>query len=296
LFKDEKYEVDRIENKLYTKSIEILEKNAPIVISLYKYYDCETIRDIYDFCTETKSNRINFSKLERIRQFANIQSAINKKRLDFPMLKYITEARKWALANPYTTKQDIDMFIATWSANYCNMVEDVVVDDIQYLESIRDNMQQLWPVIIVQGRPRKNIIPIKPFELLWQTKLQLNNIYGDMKTQTFFLEQLLGEAIEEETEETVEEVLPELEHTHKLKIEDVEDKLSELVSEDYNYNIYSNIKREGEELTSNERFMRKQENTNQLRDNIFRKIDENETKEQDTQQSDLFGEVNELPF
>lgn len=296
LFKDEKYEVDRIENKLYTKSIEILEKNAPIVISLYKYYDCETIRDIYDFCTETKSNRINFSKLERIRQFANIQNAINKKRLDFPMLKYITEARKWALANPYTTKQDIDMFIATWSANYCNMVEDVVVDDIQYLESIRDNMQQLWPVIIVQGRPRKNIIPIKPFELLWQTKLQLNNIYGDMKTQTFFLEQLLGETIEEETEETVEEVLPELEHTHKLKIEDVEDKLSELVSEDYNYNIYSNIKREGEELTSNERFMRKQENTNQLRDNIFRKIDENETKEQDTQQSDLFGEVNELPF
>ena len=156
------------------------------------------------------------------------------------MLKYITEARKWALANPYTTKQDIDMFIATWSANYCNMVEDVVVDDIQYLESIRDNMQQLWPVIIVQGRPRKNIIPIKPFELLWQTKLQLNNIYGDMKTQSFFLEQLLGEPVEEETKENVEEVLPELEHTHKLKIEDVEDKLSELVSEEYDYNIYSN--------------------------------------------------------
>ena len=297
LFKDEKYEVDRIENKLYTKSIEILEKNAPIVISLYKHYDCETIRDIYDFCTETKSNRINFSKLERIRQFANIQSAINKKRLDFPMLKYITEARKWALANPYTTKQDIDMFIATWSANYCNMVEDVVVDDIQYLESIRDNMQQLWPVIIVQGRPRKNIIPIKPFELLWQTKLQLNNIYGDMKTQTFFLEQLLGEPVEEETEETVDEVLPELEHTHKLKIEDVEDKLSELVSEEYDYNIYSNKITGDNTLTSNERFMRKQENTNQLRDNIFIKIDEDEEpKEQTTKQYDLFGEVNELPF
>lgn len=296
LFKDEKYEVDRIENKLYTKSIEILEKNAPIVISLYKYYDCETIRDIYDFCTETKSNRINFSKLERIRQFANIQSAINKKRLDFPMLKYITEARKWALANPYTTKQDIDMFIATWSANYCNMVEDVVVDDIQYLESIRDNMQQLWPVIIVQGRPRKNIIPIKPFELLWQTKLQLNNIYGDMKTQTFFLEQLLGEPVEEETKENVEEVLPELEHTHKLKIEDVEDKLSELVSEEYDYNIYSNKIIGDNTLTSNERFMRKQENTNQLRDNIFIKTDEDEPKEQKTQQYNLFGEVNELPF
>lgn len=296
LFKDEKYEVDRIENKLYTKSIEILEKNAPIVISLYKYYDCETIRDIYDFCTETKSNRINFSKLERIRQFANIQSAINKKRLDFPMLKYITEARKWALANPYTTKQDIDMFIATWSANYCNMVEDVVVDDIQYLESIRDNMQQLWPVIIVQGRPRKNIIPIKPFELLWQTKLQLNNIYGDMKTQTFFLEQLLGEPVEEETKENVEEVLPELEHTHKLKIEDVEDKLSELVSEEYDYNIYSNKIIGDNTLTSNERFMRKQENTNQLRDNIFIKTDEDEPKEQKTQQYNLFDEVNELPF
>jgi hypothetical protein len=287
LFKDEKYEIDRIENKLYTKSIEILEKNAPIVISLYKYYDCDTIRDIYDFCTETKSNRINFSKLQRIRQFANIQNAISKKRLDFPMYRFITDMRKWANDNPYQTKQDIEMFVATLSAKYCNSIEDVVVEDTQYLEEINELVKDLWNVIIIQSKPRKGIINIKPFELLWETKQQLNNIYGDVKTQTFFLEQLLGEAHDEETEETIKETLPDLPHTRKLKLEDIEDEINNVVSKPFDYDVFSKI--DG----SNERFLRKQENTNQLRDNIF-KLVENQQVENNDVTNDNFP--SELPF
>jgi hypothetical protein len=289
LFKDEKYEVDRVENRLYTKSIEILEKNAPIVISLYKYYDCDTIRDIYDFCTETKSNRINFSKLQRIRQFANIQSSIKKKRMDFPMLKFITEAREYANNNPYVTKQDLDLFVHTWAAKYCNIVEDVVIEDIKLLESIDNEIHDLWNILIVQGRPRKGLIPIKPFEMLWETKQQLNNIYGDRKTQTFFLEQLLGEEIVTEKEEQVEEVLGELPHTHKLKLEDVEKELPDLICKDFDYNTFSRI--DG----SNDRFLRKQENTNQLRESVFKKVEEQNITPT-TGPIDLFTQENDLPF
>jgi hypothetical protein len=299
-FKDDKFEVNRNEQKVYTKSIEILEKNVPIVVSLYKYYDCETIRDIYDFCTDTKSNRINFSKLERIRQFANIHSSIKKNRLDFPIYKFFTEARKWANENPYVAQTDLEHYIAAWSAKYCNSVEDVVVDDIQYLEKIHEVIQDLWRVIIVQGRPRKGIIPIKPFELLWETKQELNNVYGDIKTQTFFLEQLLNEIKDDEPVENEVEELPELPHTHKLKLSDVEDELSTMVDKDFDYTVFSNIKRDGETMTQNDRFIRKQENTSQLRENIiFRKVEEEELSSSEFIESSIFGDLektDDLPF
>lgn len=286
LIKDTKYEQERLENRLYTKSIEIIEKNAPIVLSLYKYYDCDTIRDIYDYCTDTKSNRINFSKLQRVRQFANIHHNILKKRLDFPIYKFFVEARNWAKTNTHVERKQLDEYVADWAAKYCNSVEDVVIEDKQYLEEIFDCIRNLWSIIIVQGKPRKGIIPIKPFELLWETKQQLNNIYGDIKTQTFFLEQLLGEEIdEEETKNDEPETLPELPHTHKLQISDVEDELPTIVNKGFNYNEYSKL--DG----SNDRFLRKQENTNQLKQFFLKKIDE-EPKVNEIKEDSIY----ELPF
>ena len=286
IFKDEKYKEVRVENKLYAESLEILERNTPIVLSLYKYYDCETIKEIYNYCIEPKTNRINFSKLERIRQFANIQNSIKKKRLDFPILKFINEAKKWTNDNHVTTKTDIDMFLATWASKYCNSVEDVVIDDTQYLETIYELICELWKVVIIQGRPKKGNITITPFELLWQTKQELNNIYGNINTQTFFLEQLIDEIKDDEEEKTEEEVLPELPHTHKLKLEDVENDLVNVVHEGYDYSVYS------KETGENDRFIRKQENTNQLRDNIFKKIEEDNKKNDDKPKSNIL----ELPF
>ena len=61
------------DQNLYVEDIEIVERNTPIVVGLYKFYDCDTIKDIYQYCTETKQNRINFSKLNRIRKFVVIE-------------------------------------------------------------------------------------------------------------------------------------------------------------------------------------------------------------------------------
>ena len=78
IFKDDEYKIEREENNLYAKDIEILEKNIPIVIGLYKFYDCDTIKDIFEYCVEKKQNRINYRKLNRIRKFVQIES--NRKR------------------------------------------------------------------------------------------------------------------------------------------------------------------------------------------------------------------------
>ena len=298
IFKDSKYEVDRIENKIYAGSIEILERNTPIVLSLYKYYDCDTIRDIYKYCTESKTNRINFSKLERIRSFANIQSTIKKKRLDFPILKFVTEARNWAKDNPIVTKQKIEEYLANWAAKYCNSVTDVVVEDKLYLETIYELVCSLWKVIITQNRPRNGNISIMPFEMLWQTKQELNDIYGNLNTQTFFLEQLLDEVKPEENEkeETKEEPLPELEHTSKKTLADTENELSDLIENEYSIDKYLNHNH------ANDRFIRKQQNTNQLRDTLYNQIDEeNKNKEVNKpKETSLFDDINEeqneLPF
>ena len=53
------------------ENIEILEKNAPIVISLYKNFTLDVINEIYEFCVDKKRNRINYTKLDKIRAFVS---------------------------------------------------------------------------------------------------------------------------------------------------------------------------------------------------------------------------------
>lgn len=296
IFKDEKYKEDRIENKIYAESIEILEKNIPIVLSLYKYYDCDTIRDIYDYCVEQKTNKINFTKLTRIKTFANIQANIKKKRMDFPVLKFVTDCRDWTLANPTTTKQEIELFLANWAAKYCNSIKDVVVEDIEYLETIYELLKELWRVIIVQSHPKKGGITISPFEMLWETKQELNNIYGDLKTQTFFLEQLLGEEPIETEKKEDEEKLEDLPHTHKMKLEDIEDELANFIDLNYDFNKYRNHN------DANDKFLRKQENTNKLGELFIKTNNDNGLSADNSskQELDLFSSANvnpdDLPF
>ena len=261
----------REENNLYCEDIEILEKHIPIILSLYKHYDCKTINEIYDYCVDLKTNRLNFSKLKRISQFVKIESSRKKKRLDFPVLKFITDAKKWALDHTSATKVEINMFLAEWSCKYCNSIKDVVIDDLEYAQAIFDLVQQYWSIIIVENRPKNGQIPIKPFELLWKTKQQLSDAYGNWNTQAFFLEQLVNEAKQEE-DNTVqeEENIAEFEHTSKVKLQDIIDELPEIIHKEFDYYDYS------EKDKSNERFMTKQKNTNQLKENIF--VENNDDK------------------
>jgi hypothetical protein len=291
--RDDKNIQIREDSKIYADNIEIVEKNTPIVLSLYKYYNCDTIIDIYKYCTDQKQNRINYTKLTRIRKFISIVNAIKKNRLDFPIYKYVTNAKKFAIEHPVAKVNEIEKFNIDSAVKIANNVKDVVVEDRLFLEMIYEHIKQLWSCIIIQSRPKKEgTILISPFALLWETKDKLDNVYGGNITKTFFMQELIDE-MKEETEisdkvdnyfDDIDEnaELPELELTSKIKLENVQDTINNTIKSTYDYYEYSEL--DG----SNDRFMEKQRNTNMLRDQIFNtndlddNINEEDTKLQET--------------
>ena len=275
--KDENNTLKREENNLYVDSIEIVEQNVPIIVSLYRFYDCPTIKKIYEYCVETKQNRINFTKLQRIRKFINIVFNIKKDRLDFPIYKFVTDAKKWAIEHPSTTTADIDKFLQDYAAKYANSIKDVVVEDTLFLDEIYSKIEELWKTVIIQGRPKNNIVSIAPFELLWDTKDSLDDVYGGALTRTFFMQDLIDDMKTDNNSVLIpidpDTKLDELELTSKKSINDVADEIIKTVNPEYDYFTYS--KNDG----SNDRFMEKQKNTNSFRDTIFDSIDSDDNNE-----------------
>ena len=295
---ENKYVEDRLNNNLYCKDIEIIEKNIPIVVGLYRFYDCETIKDIFEYCVDKKQNRINYTKLDRIRRFISIEYNRQKSRLDFPVYKFVVEAKKWTLNNTNTSVDEINKWLANFAASFANSIPNVVVDNREYLEQIFELVKELWSVITIQSRPKNGQITIAPFELLWEKKTSLFDSYGgNILTQEFFLQQLLDNMKDEENEKELEiiknseEDLPELPHTAKLQLKDVEEELPSVIHTGFEYDVYSQL--DG----SNDRFLRKQENTNTLRDTLFAGLQENKDDNIKIvkKQPDLFNQDN-MPF
>lgn len=263
VFKDDEYKIEREENNIYASDIEILERNIPIVLGLYKFYDCKTIRDIFEYCIDKKQNRINYTKLNRIRRFVQIESNRKKKRLDFPVLKFVKQTQAWVKEHSSTTEMEINKYLADYSVAYANSVKNLVVDDKDYLETIFELTKDLWKVIVLQSRPSKGKIGIVPFELLWEKKTDLEDIYGGSTlTKQFFVEELVND-MRDEFDEDDDLINAPFEHTEKKRLEDVSEELPNVIHKPYGYYEYSEMD------NSNSRFMRKQENTNTLRDDIF---------------------------
>ena len=289
IFKDDEYKIEREENNLYAKDIEILEKNIPIVIGLYKFYDCDTIRDIFQYCVDKKQNRINYTKLNRIRKFVQIESNRKRKRLDFPVLKFVKQSQDWARAHGSTNENEINKYLADYAVGYANSIKNVVVEDKEYLETIFELTKELWKVIILQSRPKNGNVGIIPFELLWDKKTDLTDLYGGSTlTKTFFIEELVDE-MKDEYDEDDDEINKPFELTEKKKLADVTSELPNVIHRPYGYFEYSNLDK------SNDRFIRKQENTNTLRDDIFTQVntDNKDSKPKSNDTRDLFESIEE---
>ena len=287
VFKDDEYKIEREENNIYASDIEILERNIPIVLGLYKFYDCDTIRDIFEYCIDKKQNKINYTKLNRIRRFVQIEAQRKKNRLDFPILKFVKLTKEWVKNHPITNEMEINKYLADYSVGYANSVKNLVVDDNEYLENIFELTKDLWKVVVLQGKSVKGKISITPFELLWEKKTDLNDIYGGSDlTKSFFVDELVNDMREEINVEDDELINAPFEITEKKKLEDVVNELPNVIHKPYGYYEYSEMDK------SNERFMRKQENTNSLRETIF--IDHNESDGKDVieNEPDLFTNQN----
>lgn len=286
----ESYEEIRGENNLYVESIEVLEKHTEIVVSLYRFYNIDTIKQIYEFCIDKKSNRLNETKLKRIRRYVTIEYNRKNNKLDFPVLKFIQDAHKFAKEHPEVTKEEILRWLGNFTCAYANSIGNLVIEDTRYLEQIFTLVQNLWRVIIIQGRPNKGKIRIEPFNLLWQRKDMLNNLYGDENTHTFFI-QVLEDEMKKAEENNNEEPAGEFEKKDNVKFEDIKKEIPEIIHATFEYDDYSILDK------SNERFLIKQENTFQKP--LVSKIVEEKNKdnhEKHKAQSDLFEELDQAPF
>lgn len=275
IFKSDKYEEYRGDNNLYVDNIEVLEKNTPIILQLYRFYDCETIKQIYDFCLDRKKNKINYAKLNRIKRLVIIEYNKQRKRLDFPILKFVKDASEFATNNPETTKQNIVEWQANYTAKYVNSIGGLVVQDIDYFEQIYDIVKELWLVVIDQSRPKAGKINIAPFDLIWERKDIIENLYGDTNTKEFLLQQLM-ENIKIDNED---DTLPDFEQKAQINESDIEADIPNIVHKEYEYDIYSEL--DG----SNDRFIRKQHNTNKL-ENV-KNIENNDNEETSVKNSSL---------
>ena len=272
--------MEKLKN-LYAKDIEILEKNIPIVIGLYKFYDCDTIRDIFEYCRDKKQNRINYTKLNRIRRFIQIESNRKRKRLDFPILKFVKQSQDWARAHSSTNEMEINKYLADYAVGYANSIKDVVVEDKEYLETIFELTKELWKIIILQSRPKEGKIGIVPFDLLWEKKTDLTDLYGGSElTKTFFIDELVDN-MKEEFNEDDEEINKPFELTEKKRIADITTELPNVIHRPYGYYEYSEMD------DSNARFMKKQENTNTFRDDIFTQVNTEENNKKTKKGDDM---------
>ena len=284
IFKDDEYKEERIENNIYAEDLEIIMKNLPIYISLYKFYDPQTIIKIFEYCKEPKSGRINYSHLDRIRQFIRIEDNRRRKRIDLPIYKFICDAKTFAIEHPYVSKEELQKWLATYTAKICNSVKNVVVEDIKYMDEIFELLNKLFNVIIIKKTSKQGTSSIEPFKLLWENKLDIKDIFQGVKsTQEFFLQSLMDNMKEQDTNEGEQIIDYEIPHTMKQTLENIQGEIPNIVTKPFNYFDYST--QDG----SNDRFLRKQHATNQLRDNIFVLKDNNEEEEKNVNlQLDLF--------
>jgi hypothetical protein len=126
------------------------------------------------------------------------------------------------------------------------------------------------------------------FELLWDKKndLDLTNIYGDANTAQFFAQEFFNIKDENNFEE---DEAPDFVLTPKKTAEDIESEIPNIVHSDFDYFKYSEM--DG----SNNRFMRKQKNTDKT-NNGFNAPSE-EVKKEVEKEINLFSDnTEELPF
>ena len=135
--------------------------------------------------------------------------------------------------------------------------------------------------------------------MLWDTKQDINKMYANNITNQFFLQELVEDMKDDETTSSIKEVeeyennLPQMPHTSKYKLEQIESQLKNVVHDGFDYSDYS-IK-DG----TNKRFMEKMEQNNSLRGSLFGNNDneDNSYMSNKTLQKDLFGnEINDCPF
>lgn len=187
-----------IENKTMTvKDIEVFEKVIPIFLSLYRIYDLDSIRSIFEYCK--KGSMYNFAAIKRIRSLSMIIYNEKRDRLDMPIKEYMNEVYDFVNSHEKdgVTKGDIDKFVNEYALKYAKSEsrEDVPIwSSSLALEEVQESLLDIFKCLVDISRPGKDKkMHIKRCEILWEEKNNDVNKFNDIIAHDFILGDMLDD-------------------------------------------------------------------------------------------------------
>lgn len=211
-------------NTLEVKSIELFQKNMPLIKSFYKFYDINTIKNIFDYCMAEKNFKINYSLLSRISKLISIEFNNRKGRIDVPVMKFMDDVKQFASKKNYFTKFEIETFLKNCTIKYVNSTSEVLLKNINLVNHTLDMITDLFKVLVTKSKKKKGY-ELTLNKLLWTEKTNYSQLYGNPNTQIFFLGDILSCKDVKEANET-------LIKTSTMSEEDYNNYISEAINMD----------------------------------------------------------------
>jgi hypothetical protein len=200
--KGNKWKIDMTNEKLTVKNIEVFEKVIPIFVSFSKRYNCDQVKEIFEYC-RNKNGTFNFSAIGRIKTLVNIIYNDKNDRLDIPIKEFMTAAYKFSERGS-AKMYEIGEFCAKFAQDYAKREsKDMLIINNSFLmmEKLKEKFMKLFRCLINVGKPKKKDggrCQMERIELLWQEKEYYTSINANEKL--FVLSDILGiDAINEIT-------------------------------------------------------------------------------------------------
>ena len=220
IFRSDAYEDDRLNNNIKCTNVEAIIKNIPLITGLYKWYDFDVIKEIYNNNTSRTTNEIKFKNIKKLCNFIYIETKRMQKRLDVADLSFIRAARNFALANGVVKKQELDEFISDRVCYALNRINRIVTfnpdntesitykGSIEFAKTVKKQYEKLFNIYIetVKTSRKDNTVIIRPFNPAYDKKEDFSNIYGDVNLKAVmgdeFTHRMRGISIENDKDDT----------------------------------------------------------------------------------------------
>lgn len=301
LFKDAASKVEYINSEVFKEhcrdlglflpsNTEVILNNIPYIKTFNKWYNFDTIQEIYQSCTSKSGNKIKYSSLNRIRDFIMLESQRVNMNLDLPFYKLIKESYSWFDSNPEVSENIYEKKRAELIAQYVNSVDKLCVSENEtrgnekFCTKISSLFNKVFKVLF-NVKKSKGMVQVKPFKALWQCKESINNIYIDPMLKTVLgdtlIEQLKiaaknGNTIENSVDKDLGNLSKETEKMlHSYNFEQGtrmsrEDILTDDQNDEYDIEKVSNLKTNGK--TGIDRFKEQENSKWQIKQNKYKRL------------------------
>ena len=165
------------ESCLYVPDIEVFNKIAPHIVSLYKHYDIQDIQDIFEFVRDGKKH-YNMAELGRLRTLFNIVESKEARLLDIKFEEFMTDV--------YNFVDRSEALIP--KAEYEQFFTDFIVAHHEVGELTHKKLNDIYIKVfrvLVNVRISKKGVRMSIREVLWQTRNEKNMSISDFVLNDF---------------------------------------------------------------------------------------------------------------